>query len=130
MELHFDDFALTIKAASFDLPYGLRDEDLFLAVRSHLRELLSSGNAEILHFGLSPDNTADGQDELLEDGIFYRIIGYEKCLGIDLESTREEILHAFHYLVENFKPRWTTILMEEGAAKKEVIIELLYQEVF
>lgn len=129
MELHFEDLALTIRAGRLDVPFGLSDEALFLTIRSHLIELLSS-STEIFCFGMAPDNTADGQDELLQDGVFYRIIGYEKNLGIDLENSAEEILSAFHYLVENFVPRWSTIFVEEGKAKKQITIELLYQEVF
>lgn len=129
MELHFEDLALTIRAGNVDVPFGLKDEALFLTVRSHLIELLCN-NIEIFSFGMAPDNTADGQDELLQNDVFYRIIAYEKNLGIDLDNSSEEILSAFHYLVENFEPRWTTILMEEGRTKKEITIELLYQEVF
>ena len=130
MELQFEDFALTIKATNLDVPYNLMDEPLFLAVRSHLIGLLSSHLTQFFYFGLVPDNRADGQDELLENGIFYRIIGYEKNLGVDLESAKEEILDAFHYLVSNFEPRWTTIFVEEGFDKKEVTIEVMYQDVF
>jgi hypothetical protein len=129
MELHFEDLALTIRAANMDVPFGLKDEILFLTVRSHLIELLCS-KTEISCFGIAPDNNADGHDELLQNGVFFRIIGYEKNLGINLENSAEEILCAFHYLVENFEPRWSTIFVEEGRAKKEVTIELLYQEVF
>jgi hypothetical protein len=130
MEIHFDDFALTIKATDVDVPFNLMDEPLFLAVRSHVTDLLSNKKTEIFYFGVAPDNTADGQDELMENGVFYRIIGYEKNLGIDLESSSGEVLNAFHYLVSNFQPRWTTIIVEEGITKKEVTIELLYQQVF
>jgi len=129
MELHFEDLALTIKAADLDVPYDLMDEPLFLTVRSDLTDLLSNKKTEIFYFGLAPDSTADGQDELLENGIFYRIIGYEKNLGVDLQSSPEEILSAFHYLVSNFQPRWATIFVEEGVSKKEVTIELMYQEI-
>ncbi|SHG37925.1 hypothetical protein [Flavobacterium defluvii] len=129
MELHFEDLALTVRAGELDVPYGLSDEALFLSVRSHLAGLLCGG-AEIFHFGPAPDNTSDGQDELLENGIFYRIIAYEKNLGIDRESAADEIMSAFHFLVENFEPRWATIFVEEGSAKREVTIELLYQDVF
>jgi hypothetical protein len=130
MELDFEDLALTVRAGELDVPYGLSDETLFLSVRSHLAGVLGFGGTEIFCFGPAPDNTADGQDELLENGIFYRIIGYEKNLGIDLESAADEIMSAFHFLVENFEPRWATIFVEEGSAKREVTIELLYQEVF
>lgn len=130
MELHFDDFALLIKATDLDVPYNLMDEPLFLTVRSHLTDLLANKETEIFYFGLAPDNTADGQDELLENGVFYRIVGYEKNLGVVLESSPEEILNAFHYLVSNFQPKWATIFVEEGLTKKEVTIELMYQDVF
>ncbi|WET03957.1 hypothetical protein P0R33_06365 [Flavobacterium sp. YJ01] len=130
MELHFEDFALTVRAGRLDVPYGLTDQNLFMAVRPHLLELLSSKKTEIFCFGTAPDHTADGQDELLENGVLYRIIAYEKNLGIDLDSGGEEILNAFRYLVENYDPRWTTIFVEEGESRKEVTIELLYQEVF
>lgn len=130
MELNLEDFALTIKAADLEVPYHLMDEPLFLTVRSHLTGLLSDQKTEIFCFGMAPDNTADGDGELLENGVFYRIIGFDKNLGVDLESSAEEILHAFHYLVNNFQPRWSTIFVEQGPTKKEVTIELMYQEVF
>lgn len=130
MELNFDEFALTIKADELDVPYHLKDEPLFLTVRTHLIDLLDNEKTEVFHFGYAPDSSADGQDELLENGIFFRIIGYEKNLGIDLESTPKEIIKAYHYLVSNYEPRWTTIIIEEGLNKKEITIELLYQDVF
>lgn len=130
MELIFEEFALILKADGLQVPYNLQDELLFLTVRSHLIELLANTNTEIFHFGLTPDNTADSQDEILENGVFYRIIGYEKNLGVDLDSSPKEILNAFHYLVSNYSPRWTTIFIEEGLTKKEITIELMYQDVF
>jgi hypothetical protein len=130
MQFDFQDFALTIKAENISIPYGLSDELLFLKSRNHLIQLLSDEKTTITYFGVAPDNTADNQDRLLIDGIFYRIIGYEKNLGIDLESTKSEILKAFKYLIENYNPFWSTIIIEEGLIKKEVTIELLYKDVF
>jgi len=130
MQLDFQDFALTINAKDISVPYGLSDELLFLKIRNHLIELLSDEKTLITYFGLAPDNTADNQDRLLIEGVFYRIIGYEKNLGIDLESTKSEILKAFKYLIENYNPFWSTIIVEEGLIKKEVTIELLYKDVF
>lgn len=130
MELHFDEFALTISAGSIEVPYGALDELLFLQVRHDVLEKLKDVSTEIVHFGYAPDNTADALDELLTNGVFYRIIGYEKNLGVDLDSSPEEIKKAFAYLVEQYKPFWSTIIVEEGATKKEVTIELLYQDVF
>jgi hypothetical protein len=130
MELEFDEFALTISANNIEVPYGLSDEVLFLTVKKDLIALLANSDTSIQYFGYAPDNTADGQDELLTEGIFFRIIGYEKNLGVDLESSETEVLRAFHYLVENYAPFWTTIMVEEGETKKEITIALLYQDVF
>jgi hypothetical protein len=130
MELKFDEFALTINANGYKVPYGLMDETLFLTVRKDLVELLSKKETSIHYFGYAPDNTADEQDELLCEGVFFRIIGYEKNLGIDLESSENEVINGFKYLVENYKPHWTTIIVEEGKTVKEITIELLYQDVF
>lgn len=130
MEANFEDLALTVRAKNVDVPYNLSEECLFLTVRADLAEVLCDNRTEIIHFGPAPDNTADGHEELLEDGVFYRIIAYEKNLGINLESSATSVLEAFHYLVKNFEPKWTTIFKEEGSFKKEITIELLYQEVF
>lgn len=130
MELTFSEFALIIEAKDIDVPFGLIDELLFLKVKSYLLELLCDNETNITYFGYAPDNTADNQDELLNDGVYFRIIGYEKNLGIDLDSSKIEILKSFKYLIENYKPFWSTIITEEGFIKKEVTIELLYQDVF
>lgn len=92
--------------------------------------MLANASTSIHYFGYAPDNTADEQDELLTEGVFFRIIAYEKNLGVDLESSEKEVLGAFKYLIENYAPRWTTIMVEEGEMKKEITIELLYQDVF
>jgi hypothetical protein len=102
----------------------------FLTVRPYLIDLLANEKTAVFYFGYAPDNTADGQDELLENGVFFRIIGCEKNLGIDLESSAKEIMKAYHYLVSNYEPRFTSIIIEEGLIKKEITIELLYQDVF
>lgn len=130
MELQFDEFALTLKANEIKVPLGLMDQTLFLTVKRDLIVLLAAADTSIHYFGFATDNTADQQDDLLSEGVFYRIIGYEKNLGIDLESTEKEVLNAFKYLVENYDPHWTTIIVEEGETKKEITIELLYQDVF
>ena len=115
---------------SIEVPDDMRDEPLFLMVRSHVLELLANESTKIFHFGYAPDNTADGQDELLETGTYYRIIGYQKNLGIDFESTAQEILKAFHNLVSNYQPFWTSVFEDCGETKKEITIELMYPDVF
>ena len=130
MELFFNEFALTISAEGLTVPFPLKDDDLFNSVKVDLINRLENINTVIHYFGFAPDNTADDQDELLNDGVFYRIIGYEKNLGIDLDSSKTEILCAYKYLVKNYKPFWSTIIVEQGNIKTETTIELLYQDVF
>lgn len=130
MDLNFEEYSLTISANDYNVPFSLNDEDLYNVIKKDLLSILSDINTNIHYFGFAPDNTSDGQDELLTDGVFFRIIGYEKNLGIDLDSSTKEILQAFKYLVENYKPFWTTVIVEKGATKTETTIELLYQDVF
>jgi hypothetical protein len=130
MDLTFDDFALIIEAPTNDVPFGLKDEVLFLTIKAELLEILSDHQTPIYYFGYAPDNTADGQDELMTNGVFYRIIAYEKNLGVDFESSPIEILTAFRNLVENYPPFWSTIFIDKGQTKKQITIELMYQEIF
>ena len=127
MDLEFREYALTIATQLDNVPYGLSDEALYLTVKEDLIALLSDVNTPIVYFGFAPDNTGDNQDELLNNGMFYRIIGYEKNLGVDLESSKYEILFAFKNFVSNYKPFWSSIIIEEGFIKKEITIELLYK---
>ena len=69
----------------------------------------------------------DNQDDLLLDGVFFRIIAYNKDLGLTLESSKEEVLAAYSNLVTTKAPYWTTIITEKGFIKEEITIELLYQ---
>lgn len=96
MELKFEDLALTLKVEHLDTDLNNQDEILFLNVRGVLMDLLSNSATEIFHLGYAPDNTADGIDELLEDGVFFRIITYDKNVGVDLESDSNSILKGFH----------------------------------
>ena len=64
---------------------------------------------------------------MLLDGLFFRIIAYNKDLDLTLDSSREEILNSYCNLVANNVPYWATIITETGFIKKEVTIELLYQ---
>ena len=88
------------------------DEILFLKVREDVLEKLNDVATEIVYFVYAPDNTADAQDELLTEGVFYRVIAYEKNLGIDLESNDDEVKKAFANLIANYSPHWSTIIVE------------------
>jgi len=127
MNLEFESYSLIIDANNFDVP-DLMDNELFLYVKEHLIELLKNENTEIIHFGYAPDNTADGNDELLTDGVFYRIICEDRYLGIDFDAPKVDVLKAFLFIVEKFKPFWSTIIIETGFIKSEKTIELLYKE--
>lgn len=127
MDLEFESLALTINANGCIVP-DLIDYELFVTVKKNLISLLKGSNIEIVHFGYAPDNTADGNDELLNDGTYFRIICEDRYLGIDLEATKDEVLKAFLFIVENYIPFWSTVIVETGFIKKEVTIELLYKK--
>lgn len=128
MELNFESLSLTIASKSTNVPNGLTDHNLFIIVKNEIEVLLSNPLTEIIDFGLTPDNDADGQEELLLNGVFYRIAAYDKYLPIDDNSEPQEILKAFLFLIQNYDPFWCTIFCEEIGAKKQTTIEILYKE--
>ena len=121
------EFSLTIEAKNFIVPKNIIDEVLFLTVKQDVLDVLNAPDTAITYFGFAPDNTADNQDDLLLDGVFFRIIAYNKDLGLTLESSKEEVLAAYSSLVTTKAPYWTTIITEKGFIKEEITIELLYQ---
>lgn len=121
------EYSLTIEAKDFFLPNGIIDDVLFLTVKQDVLDVLNAPDTAITYFGFAPDNTADNQDDLLLDGVFFRIIAYNKDLGLTLESTKDEVLAAFSNLVTTKASFCTTIITERGFIKEEITIELLYQ---
>lgn len=130
MDLEFIDLGLILKADDLEVTEGLMDEVLFKKVKSYLLSLLSNEVCPIHYFGYAPDNTADGQNELLYDGTLIRIIVDEKYVGVDLDCSNKEIGKAFYHLVSNYQPDFCIIMEENGNTKKETTVELLYREVF
>ncbi len=130
MELEYLELALIVHAPDMVVDNDLKDDELYYAISPSLITLLNDASSEVIYFGMAPDNTADGLDELLLEGNFIRIICNEKFLGIDLESDITEIITAFKQLVENYKPFWTTVIVEQGFITTETTIELLYRDVF
>lgn len=130
MELEFLDLALIIRSHELDIPFDLKDESLFLTVKPVLISLLKDHATEVIHFGPAPDNTADGQDDLLDEGTFFRIICSDKYLGIDIYTPYEDVFAAFLNLIEHYNPFWSTVIVEKGFIKTETTIELLYRDVF
>ncbi|WP_170151319.1 hypothetical protein [Flavobacterium weaverense] len=49
-----------------------------MSVKLYLLELLNDSETEIYHFGYAPDQTSDGQDDLLYEGTWFRKIVNEK----------------------------------------------------
>ncbi|WP_288980973.1 hypothetical protein [uncultured Flavobacterium sp.] len=121
------EYSLTVEAKDFIEPKDIIDEVLFLTVKQDVLDVLNDPNTDITYFGFAPDNTADNQDDLLLDGVFFRIIAYNKDLELTLESSKEEVLAAYSNLVTAKAPYWTTIISEKGFIKEEITIELLYQ---
>lgn len=121
------EYSLTVEAKDFIVPKEMYDEVLFLTVKQDVLDVLNYPDTVITYFGFAPDNTADNQDDLLLDGVFYRIIAYNKDLGLTLESSKEEVLVAYSNLVTTKAPYWTTIITEKGFIKEEITIELMYQ---
>ncbi len=60
MELEFLDLALIIRATDMILHYDLKDEALFLNLKTEILLLLNDKKNEVIFFGMAPDNTADG----------------------------------------------------------------------
>ena len=121
------EYSLTVEAKDFIVPKDIIDEVLFLTVKQDVLDVLNNPDTAITYFGFAPDNTADNQDDLLLDGVFFRIIAYNKDLGLTLESSKEEVLDAYSNLVNSKSPYWSTIITERGFIKEEITIELLYQ---
>ena len=72
------EYSLTVEAKDFIVPKDIIDEVLFLTVKQDVLDVLNDPNTDITYFGFAPDNTADNQDDLLLDGVFFRIIAYNK----------------------------------------------------
>ena len=121
------EYSLTIEAKDFIIPNGINDDVLFLTIKQDVLDVLNDPDTAITYFGFASDNTADNQDDLLLDGVYFRIIAYNKDLGLTLEIAKEEVLAAYSNLVKTRAPYWTTIIVEKGFIKKETTIELMYQ---
>ncbi len=118
------DSCLIISAGNQIIP-DLMDELLFIHFKATLLELLN--DADIVHFGMPPDNTADNNDELLMEGKFFRIISYLDTPELELDSTSIEILSFFKNLVENHSPFWGSVIIEKGFITTETTIEFIFK---
>jgi hypothetical protein len=103
------------------------DDNLFDFYKSTLiNEYLI--NPEIPFFGYAPDNTADGNDNLLIDGTLFRIIAPQSFLTVTIDSPINEVISDFRNLIINKRPFWSSVIVERGFIKKETTIEFLFKD--
>ena len=91
--------SLIIDAATDSLPNGLTGDQLFTHFQSEIIELLQEDTAVINHFGLVPENAADGIDDALVNGTLFRFDVPQPILGIDLDAKPNEVRAAFFYII-------------------------------
>ena len=117
------DLCLIFDAGDLPIP-DYRDEVLLLHFKPVILE--SIGENDINFFGYAPDNTADGDDELLNEGTFFRLIASAGLLNLTLDSPAAEVVAAFKNLVETQPVHWGTVIVEEGFINKETTIEFIF----
>ena len=118
--------SLIVDAAAVSLPKGLAEYQLYSHFQSEIVELLQQDAAVINHFGLVPDNAADGIDDALFNGTLFRFDVPQAILGIDLDAEPNEVSAAFLNIVENFAPSSNTVLEEHGETKTETTLVFEY----
>ncbi|MNQ27611.1 hypothetical protein D3C85_408710 [compost metagenome] len=114
--------SLTLEASNIGFPVGISDEKLFNHFKPKIIELYQQDLIVINHFGLVPDNSADGMDDLLIDGLLFRFDVPQDVLGINLDAEPNDVKKALFAVVENKKPSSSSILEEIGATKKETTV--------
>lgn len=114
--------SLTLEASNVTLPIGASEGDLFSLFKSKAIELLKNDALGVHHFGMVPDNGAEGNDELLVDGTLFRFDVSQDLLGIDEDAAPLLVKQAFLAVVETKKPGFSTILDDRGDTKKETTI--------
>jgi hypothetical protein len=118
--------SLIVNAAAVSLPKGLAEDQLYSHFQSEIIELLQQDAAVINHYGLVPDNAADGIDDALFNGTLFRFDVPQAILGIDLDAKPNELIAAFLSIVENYSPSSNTVLVERGETKIETTVVFEY----
>jgi hypothetical protein len=93
-------------------------------------ELLQQDAAMMNHFGLVPDNAADGIDDALFNGTLFRFDVPQAILGIGLDAKPNEVRAAFLSIVENNYPSSNTVLEERGETKIETTVVFKYYHLY
>jgi hypothetical protein len=114
--------SLTLEASNVTLAVGVSEGDLFSHYKSKAIELLKNDALGVHHFGMVPDNGAEGNDELLIDGTVFRFDVSQEILGVDESAAPHLVKEAFLAVVESATPSSSSLLEEFGATKKETTI--------
>lgn len=122
MKIETQMLSLIIAVKNLSIPEEITDDALFAYFKPLAIEILKNGATEINHFGLTPDNGAEGIDELLTDGVLFRFDVTQDILGIDVEAEPNITKQAFLSVVEKRNPQCCFILEEIGATKKETTL--------
>lgn len=117
---------LIIDAPAVTLPNELPEDQLFSLFQYEIVQLLQSDTETINYFGLVPDNGADGIDELLFDGVLFRLDIPQTFLGIDVDAEPHLVRKAFLNVVENHTPSGNIVLEERGETKVETTVVFEY----
>lgn len=122
MKIETQMLSLIITVKNLSIPDGITDDKLFTYFKPQAIEILKNSSTEINHFGLTPDNGAEGIDELLTDGVLFRFDVTQDLMGINVEAEPNIAKQAFLSVVEKMKPECCFILEEIGATKKETTV--------
>jgi hypothetical protein len=117
---------LIIDAPAVTLPNELPEDQLFSLFQYEIVQLLQSDTETINYFGLVPDNGADGIDELLFDGVLFRLDVPQTFLGIDVDAEPHLVRKAFLNVVEKHTPSGNSVLEERGETKIETTVVFEY----
>lgn len=118
--------SLIIDAPVTTLPNELPEDQLFSHFQYEIVQLLQNDREAINYFGLVPDNGADGIDELLFDGVLFRLDVPQTFLGIDVDAEPHLVRKAFLNVVEKHTPSGNSVLEERGETKVETTVVFEY----
>ena len=99
---------------------------MFSHFQYEIVQLLQNYSEAINYFGLVPDNGADGIDELLFDGVLFRLDVPQTFLDIDVDAEPHLVRKAFLNVVEKHTPSGNSVLEERGETKVETTVVFEY----
>lgn len=114
--------SLTIEAPAIINQSSLSVDMLFSHFKPLAIELLKKESCIVNHFGWIPDNGADGIDEFLTNGTFFRFDVPQDMLDVNLDSDHIIVKQAFLTVVENREPVYSVVSEEKGNHKIEKTI--------